>query len=67
MRSVRAEDDLSFIKGGAINFMATDLYFKDLAWYMMAEKDVPPKQSIKLAIRLASSFTALSLLALSIF
>jgi len=65
IRNVRAEDDLSFSSSNDNNFMATDLYFKDLTWYMMIEQNT--QKAIKLAMQLASSVTVLVVLALTIF
>jgi len=39
IRNVKAKDDLKSSSSGVINFMATDLYFKDLNWYMMIEQN----------------------------
>lgn len=65
IRNVRAEDDLSFSSSSDNNFMATDLYFRDLTWYMMIEQNT--QKAIKLAMQLASSVTALAALTLTIF
>jgi hypothetical protein len=65
IRNVRAEDDLSFSSSNDNNFMATDLYFKDLTWYMMIEQNT--QKAIKLAMQLASSVSVLAVLALTIF
>jgi hypothetical protein len=65
IRNIRARDDLSYSRLSDNNFMATDLYFRDLAWYMMIEQNT--QTAIKLAIQLASSVTTLVALALTIF